>query len=120
MKFKTDREQLDFDELSTKNNKLKELLCSLDNYCIADFDTDITVTSIHRTEEENAACHAETQIHVLWHAADASVRDFTQDQQQKIIGWVNSRHPYPGTPGHKTALIHSVVGGARHLHLQYW
>jgi hypothetical protein len=119
MQFKTSREQSDFGQLAVENMMLKRLIVCLDNYSVAELGKEITITSIHRTEEENKACNAATEIHVIWHAADVSIKDLKDWEKKRLLDFCNNNFTYRGTAGHPVALIHAVPGGVSHLHLQY-
>ncbi len=114
-----EKEMDDFNQLTSKNLKLMTLLIGLDFFTQSEMGKHITITSIHRTEEENKAVNAQTEIHVLWRAADVSDHNFDQDEVDRILGYCN-HYKYPGTPGHQVAIHHAVPGGAAHIHVQYW
>lgn len=119
MNFKEQRVQSEFGELSYKNKNLKNLLQALDLFCQAEFNKDITLTSIYRSEEENRLAGGMTKVHCVWRAADVSIHDFDLAAQAKIINFCNT-FTYRGTLGKHVALIHQVPGGAEHLHVQYF
>lgn len=120
MLFKTSRELSDWRDLYSRNSRLATLLYLLDNFSLLELgNKQITLTSIHRTDEENKAANAATDIHVMWRAADVSIKEFSSEERVRLVAFCN-QFKYPGTPGHQVALIHSVLGGAEHLHIQYW
>lgn len=117
MKFKSDRIQDEFASLVSKNPPLRSILVSLQGFCIHEFNEDITITSVFRTEQENKDAHAATSIHCVWGAADVSIHGFSDQSQKRMLDFCN-QFTYRGTPGHKVAMIHGVPGGVSHLHIQ--
>lgn len=85
---------------------------------------DMEITSIHRTETENALALAKTEIHVVGpphRAIDLRVTNLPGDPQQaaKAIGaLVNARYAYdPARPGMVVAFV-EPHGTGPHVHLQ--
>lgn len=117
MKYKTSKEMLDASELYDRNGRLLNLLVQLDLFTELEFGKEIVITSVQRTKEENKAANASSEIHCYWGAADVRSSDFNKDQIDKILAFCNLFR-YTGTAGHKVAMLHTVSGGAEHIHIQ--
>lgn len=124
MKFKTSREEKEFEQLPLKNPKLKMLLVNIDAYAIAFFSKEITITRIYCTKEEEDALYAEDMSkrpkvspHEVWEAADLRSRVFTEDEIDKIVNYCNTNWKYHDG-SHPVALYHMIAGNTYHFHIQ--
>ena len=80
------------------------------------------VTGILRTPAEQRAIYpagaGRRSPHEFGRAADIRVTSLADGQAEAWARWRNDTFVYSGRSGLKTALVHQVAGGGRHLHLQ--
>ncbi len=80
------------------------------------------VTAVLRTPAEQRAIYparpGRRSPHEFGRAADVRVTALAQGQAEAWARWLNDSFAYSGRSGLKTALVHQVAGGGRHLHLQ--
>lgn len=120
--FKTPRVRDEFVELATKNHALSELLIELADYVSTHFKQDLTLTSILRTPEEQAALYVHSahkvlkSTHMEWKAVDLRSLVFTKAEIDEIVKFLNGK--YKNKDGRPVALYHTVLGGAPHFHIQ--
>lgn len=91
--------------------KLRKILGDLEYKCMKDYKTEITITSLIREDDEHS-------VHYITFKRGADVRsyDFTSDQIDEILMYLNTEYPY-GDQIHLTAICHDT-GLGRHFHLQ--
>lgn len=124
MQFKTDRLREEMNQLLVKNTELWKLMDVLDVYAKLEFSKDIVITSIFRTEEENAALYAATPIdkrparspHMDWKAVDIRSSNFTDAEITKMLAFLNC---FTNKNGKRIALYHEIPGNVKHFHIQY-
>lgn len=121
--FKTNRIRDEWVELATKNHALSELIIDLADY-VKQFKQDLTLTSILRTPEEQAALYVnatskvEKSAHLTWEAVDLRSLVFTKDEIKDICAYLNGK--YKNANGKVVAFCHTVAGGAPHFHVQLY
>lgn len=123
--FKTPRERQEFFQLYEMNKDLFGLVDQLGVRICNNFRKDLTLTSIHRTKEENDALYTSTppeqrpkgSPHCFWKAVDFRSRDFEEHELADIIAWVNGEYKNPN--GKITCFVHKIEAGAVHAHIQY-
>lgn len=80
------------------------------------------ITSIARTEEENAAAGAESDAHVSLRAFDVRSFVYTEEQIEDIKQYMNKEfemYAAVNSKGHRVLCVyHKVEGGGMHFHLQ--
>lgn len=122
--FKTDRIKEEWRELDRRNPKLTGVLNCLSNFVTLEFQKDVVITCIFRSEAENEALYAETppdkrpptSPHMTWHAADLRSSIYTEQEINKMLQFLNS-FSYAGGQ-RKVALYHIIAGNSFHLHVQ--
>jgi hypothetical protein len=123
IKFKSEREQKEYNELPIHNSRLAAFIRAMDIFCTLEFGKDLTITSLFRTQAEHNTLYANTPIadrpissvHCQWEGCDLRSTDFTLAQIDRIVDFANQftfRH------GKKVGLYHMINGNAPHLHLQ--
>jgi hypothetical protein len=125
MRFKTPRQQSDFNELPVHNVKLKRVLEILDQFCSMEFGKDICLTDVYRTKAEFDALYAatpadkrpKTSPHCYWRAADIRSTDFTDAQIKKMLTFLNC-FTYTSGQGKPVAIYHVINGNTFHTHIQ--
>lgn len=125
MKFKTDRIKQEFQQLYTKNRKLAEVLELLNLYTSLEFQKEITVTEILRTQAEFDALYSQTPAekrpktspHLFWKGADLRSRDFTDKEKEKMKTFLNC-FSYASGQGRPVCIIHTIAGNVEHFHVQ--
>ena len=127
MKFKTDRIRSEYQtQLLTRNPKLSALLGILDQATQLEFNKEITVTEILRTQAEFDALYSQTppekrpktSPHLTWRAADFRVKDFTDKEQEKIKAFLNGFFTYASGQGRPVCIVHTIAGNVLHGHIQ--
>lgn len=121
MQFKTDRIRDEYEELKTRNPKLRSTLECADLYTRTEFNKEIVLTCIYRSPDENKALYAPnpepaTQPHTKWDAADLRSTIFTQGEINKLLTFLNC-FSYVGGQ-RKVATYHLIAGNTWHLHCQ--
>lgn len=124
MRFKTDREKTEFEQLPSYNYRLQNLLNALDIFVAMEFGKDICITSIHRTQAEHDALYANTAAaqkpvsspHIFWEAADIRSTDFTPEEIGRMVNFLNQ---FKFRNGKNVGMYHQIAGGALHFHIQY-
>jgi len=111
--------------LKKENLPLLKLLLDVRNYVKKEFNKDITITMIDRTEEEQDYLYKDNarykrrkfrSPHQFLHAIDLRSSDFTNIEIGLIEGYLNDK--YKNVNYYRfTALYHSV-GHGDHLHIQ--
>jgi hypothetical protein len=86
-------------------------------------DGSITITSIHRSKEQNRQAGAKSLIHVVgppYRAMDISIRGLTggQEEAQRICDLLNDIWVYDATRPNKVVAYCKPHGTGPHIHLQ--
>jgi hypothetical protein len=123
LRFKSDRIRDQFAELIRENNKLFLLLVELERYARETLNKDVVLTSILRTKEENDELYKLTPPdkrpksapHTTWEAVDLRGSIYTQDEIQRLLGWLNTH--YKNANGKPVALYHKIAGNVEHFHI---
>ena len=123
IKFKTDRQKSEYESLSIYNKRLRDVLDMVALYARVEFDKDITVTDLFRTQAEFDSLYAETPVdkrpstspHLTQEAADLRSSDFTDNERNKILKLLSAVTYRDGKP---SALVHQITGNALHFHIQ--
>lgn len=111
--------------MTLQNKKLSQILKALDYFTQAEFDKEITITSIFRTQEEHDALYASTPTdkrpkwspHMSWKAADIRSSDFTVAEKQRMLKLLNTC-TYSSGQGKPVGLLHTIAGNVEHFHVQ--
>jgi hypothetical protein len=120
--FKTPRIRDEYGQLPQKNERLFELVVDLAQYVQDTYKLDLTLTSIYRTAEEQAALYAQSQHKVLdsshmhWKAVDLRSLVFTKPEIDAICAYLAAK--WKNKDGRSVAFCHTIVGGAPHFHVQ--
>lgn len=127
IKFKTDRVCNEFEELQDKNYYLEDLINDVAQYCKKEFDKNITITMIYRTDEEQDNIYKDNERyqfkkfkspHQFWQAVDLRSRDFTEEEITQLVDYINKKYNVQNY--YKwTAKNHEVNGHGEHFHIQY-
>lgn len=123
--FKSDNEKEEFPKIAPH---LRAILWELAWFCKRNFDQQICVTELLRTQSEQDAIYANNQkyqikpwksVHQFGRGADIRTYNcFSLEEIQKILQFLNSNWVYdPQRPHLKTAIHHDVGSGA-HIHIQ--
>jgi hypothetical protein len=122
MTFKTQRESDEFKQLSVMNPRLFDLVNCLATFSIRELNKSITITSIHRTQQEHEDLYKQTpnppasSVHCQWEGCDIRSSDFTESERQRLLDFLNQftfRNQKP------VGMCHAISGGALHFHIQY-
>lgn len=124
MKFKTHREQQEFETLKLANKRLATIVALIDQYTLMEFGKEVTLTSVFRTKAEHEALYAKTppdqrpasSPHMHNQAVDLRSSDFSNDQINKMLQFLNCFTVWGGKK--KCALYHTVAGNVAHFHIQ--
>jgi len=125
MKFKTDRIQKEF-ESNQLPWKLVRIIQMIENFCLAKYNYEITITDILRTQEEQDAIYEYSDkyrekpwksVHQVWRGVDLRTRDMPSEAINEISDMVNKIQYDPNRPEKKSCIYHNVGAGI-HLHLQ--
>lgn len=125
MRFKTPRQQTEFDQLKLMNPKLRHIALSLDSFCQAEFGKDICITDIYRTQEEFNALYSATPLerrptsspHLTWGAFDVRSSECTTQEKQSMVQFLQ-RFSYGDGSARPVALLHTIAGNVEHFHVQ--
>jgi hypothetical protein len=130
LKSKTERIRKEFEELPSKNASLAQLILDLNDFVSLEFNKDVVMTHIFRTQEDQKALYAKeakqnkSSPHMRWEAVD--IRDWIYDaKEKKAIGKflkeyydaTNEMNKLPS--GSRTYWLHSLKSNAMHFHIQY-
>jgi uncharacterized protein YcbK (DUF882 family) len=122
--FKTNRIRDEYSQLPKENPGLFELVVDLADYVAQHTKQDLTLTSILRTPEEQAALYAQSQVkveksaHLTWEAVDLRSLVFTKAEIADICGYLNAK--YKNENGKTIAFCHTVINNAPHFHVQLY
>lgn len=133
IKYKNDSERLriEHEALEKANNDLYFLLDDLSRFLWAEFEQELVITMINRTQDEQDEIYAGTvrsdgrsyddrpwtSPHQYNHAADIRSRDFTEEQIQQIEDYLNAKynqHNY-----YRWTAKNHTVGHGWHFHIQF-
>jgi len=119
MNFKSPNQRAEFWQL---HPKLRLILCDIDNWLQYQFNEEIIVTDLIRSEEQQKQLYdagmapAVTSVHQFGRGADLRVFK-SLDANHTVLQWVNEKYPYDLDREHlKTMIRHG--GTALHYHLQ--
>ena len=121
MRFKEDRLIEEWDQLKSKNKLLRNIAMDIDSFCKNNFNQEIIITSIFRTEEEQTKIYGypKPSVHMYWRGLDFRSWVFTEEEIKKITEYVSSKYGYDKLrPEKKVAFRHKVKDGAEHFHVQ--
>lgn len=124
MKFKTDREKNEFNDLCAKNPKLSNIVLCADIFARLNFGKEITLTHVLRTMEEHVALYSQTppdkrpatSPHMRHEAVDLRSRDFTAEEIRRLVDFLNMFTVYGGQ--RRCAMHHAIAGNVNHFHIQ--
>ena len=110
-------------DLKEENKPLLDLLLDLYHWLEDEYDQDVIVTMIYRTQEEQEEIYGKgykkKSPHQFFHAFDLRSRIYSEVQIKRIEDYLNSK--YNSTNYYKwTAKNHKVGNGAFHFHVQYY
>lgn len=122
MKFKTDRIEQEFKQLSIKNPDLARIINWIGITAFTMFGKEIVLTDIFRTILEQVKIYGvgtkKVSPHMLWHAVDLRSSTFTDDEIKQLVDLINNT--YNKNNVYKfTAMCHEVNGFGMHFHIQY-
>lgn len=125
MKFKTQNEETEWPLLYNYNIRLYTLIQLLEGYAQLNFNKELTLTEIYRTQEEFDALYAQTppdkrparSPHQDWRAVDIRSSDFTEQEIHKMLTFLNT-FTYAGGQ-RPVAIYHMIAGNTFHFHTQY-
>jgi hypothetical protein len=125
-KNSSQRLQDEFIELEERNKPLHQLIVDTCAYCKAEFNKDITITMIYRTDKEQDEIYKDNlkyqqkkfkSPHQFFHAVDLRSSTFTRPEIDKLVNYLNN--VYNKDNYYKfTALCHDV-GIGEHFHINY-
>jgi len=126
--FKNDSERLKNEvvQLSHRNPELHKLLYEICDYCKTEFNKNVVVTMIYRTDQEQAQIYKDDvkykakpfkSPHQFFHAFDLRSSSFDTKEIEKLVLWVNTTY---NVFNHYnwTAKNHNV-GLGDHFHVQF-
>lgn len=125
VQFKTDRIKDEYSQLHESNNRLWQLIYTLSQFTELEFNKDVVLTCIYRTEEENNALYAETppekrpptSPHCSWKAVDLRSTIYTDTEITRMLEFLNCFRYQGGQ--RKVAIYHLINGNTWHMHIQY-
>lgn len=109
--------------LAIHNRGLQYVVQRLENYARAVFKKEITLTCVYRTKEENDELYKQyatppkASPHMFWCAVDIRSSDFTESEIKELLDYLNDTYLF--NMYKTTAIYHSILGNARHFHIQY-
>lgn len=121
MIFKTQRESDEYKQLQVMNPRMFNVLNCIAAFAILEFNKSITLTSIYRTQQEHEELYKtavnppKTSVHCQWEGCDIRSSDFTLEEINKMVVYLNCFTFRNGKP---TAMYHTVNGNAPHFHIQ--
>lgn len=124
MKYKTDRQKDDMYKLSLENPRLYKLVNILESFTQFEFKKELTITDVFRTKAEFDALYAATPVdkrpasspHMFWNAVDIRSSDFTENERQLMLTFLNC---FKNPSGKVTAMCHAIAGNVLHFHIQH-
>ena len=121
IKFKTDREEVEFETLKKKNPLLIKIVEFIEKFVTATFKKDIVITSIFRSKKEQKEIYGfpKPSTHMEWRAVDIRSNIYSDVQCKQLKDAVNAAFTYDKKrPEMKVALWHQVNDNGYHFHLQ--
>lgn len=124
MIFKEFHMQQEFETLRSKNPKLANMLDIADCYITLEFNKEMVVTEVYRSEDEYKKLYAPDlskmpahRPHSKYEAVDLRSSVFTDLEIQKLLTFL---HLFTSYGGQKTsAIYHQIAGGVFHFHVQH-
>ena len=123
IKFKTKRIEKEFYYNTSIKDRLKDIIYMLALYTELEFRKDITLTELHRTQEEQDSYYKDNDryrekpwksVHQYGRGADIRTKNFEQEEIMKMVDFLNHVHY---STKHNTALFHDI-GIGEHIHIQ--
>ncbi len=106
----------EFDKL---DNRIRFIAYALEGYVRCEFKKELMATEILRDEETQREYYPDdpdkVSVHQFWRGIDFRSHDFTEDEINKIVEFLNS-NVYYGKDGVVVCIYHDVKG--IHLHVQ--
>ena len=122
IQFKTKRIEDEFKLDTSIRQDLKNILYMLAIYCEVEFDEDITITELYRTQSEQDTYYAhipnynKKSVHQFGRGADIRSRNFNENEITKIMTFLNLITYQEGSR-YQTAKYHDIGMGS-HIHIQ--
>lgn len=124
IKFKTERVEKEWAYLEEVNKPLHMLIEMLESFVTLELHKDVTLTSIFRSKEEQAALYVNVPSdkkvldspHMHWRAVDLRSSDFTDAEIKRMLTFLNA---FRYMEGRSVALYHTIAGNVAHFHVQY-
>lgn len=129
-----DKERLESElgQLQSKNPELHTMLMDLVQFVHDEFQKDVVLTMILRTQAEQDEIYGGTvnsagrsydekpwrSPHQFWHAMDLRSWIYTEEELQKMVDWINRWGKEHGNYYKWTAKVHDV-GKGMHFHVQF-
>lgn len=125
IQFKTDRQKEEWFQLQSKNYKLYRLVKALNEFTELEFNKDILLTEVFRTQAEFDSLYTQTPIeqrpktspHLNWGAVDLRSSIYSDREIQRLLSFLNVFTYFGGQ--RKVALYHTIAGNTMHFHIQY-
>jgi hypothetical protein len=103
------------------DGRLRVIIYALAGFVFDNFQKFLVITEVYRTEEERRAIYAndavmreKVGVHEVWRGIDVRALDFTKEEIDAMVDFLNSHFEYTGKCD--TVLAHDIVGF--HLHIQ--
>ena len=125
MKFKTDRIRREWESMDLPD-KLRRIVVSIEQFMLAKYSYEITVTQILRTQEEQDNIYGDREnyqvnpwksVHQFFRGIDIRNRDMTPQMIEDVLMLANQIIYDDKRPHKQTAKSHDV-GKGDHIHLQ--
>lgn len=128
IEFKNDSSRLkeEFEELKLRNEYLYNVLLDCGEFCKKEFNKNVVVTMIYRTDEEQDSIYKDDpkyklkkfkSPHQFYHAFDLRSSTFDTEQIEKLVKYLNGLYNV-GNYYKWTAKCHDV-GLGDHFHVQF-
>ncbi len=125
VEFKTDRIKKEYLELKTKNNRLYRLIECISEFVSLEFNKNVVLTEVLRTQAEFEALYAQTppaqkparSPHMDWKAVDLRSSIYTPEEITRLVAFCNQFRFRAGLK--KVAIYHKINGNAFHFHVQF-
>lgn len=132
-KNNSDRIKKEIKDLEKKNETLHKILMELTQWVSYEFNKDVVVTMILRTQAEQDAIYKGyvnsrgrsydenpwKSPHQFWHGIDLRSWIYTESEREKMVDWLNKKGEELGNYYGWTAKVHTV-GKGMHFHVQFW
>lgn len=121
MQWKTARIVAEWNQLPAQNKKLYTILSLADKFSQQEFNKELFITCILRTEAENAELYKDSvepdwRPHTLWMGADLRSSIYTDAEIQKLLSFFNLFTVFSGQ--RRCASYHIIPGNVFHFHVQ--